>query len=126
MGLRTRTETVTGAGVRLEVVTEGVLTRIIQNDQSLEGYGTLIFDEFHERNLQADLALALAWDCRGTLRPDLKILFMSATLPSSDIRSVFGDIHLISVPGRTHPVRVLYRPPRFRRKAVGGRGAACR
>ncbi len=112
VGLRTRTETVTGAGVRLEVVTEGVLTRIIQNDQSLGGYGTLIFDEFHERNLQADMALALAWDCRETLRLDLKILFMSATLPSGDIRSVFGDINLISVPGRTHPVSVLYRPPR--------------
>lgn len=111
VGLRTRTETVTGAGVRLEVVTEGVLTRIMQNDQSLEGYGTLIFDEFHERNLQAALALALAWDCRETLRPDLRILFMSATLPSGDIRSVFGDINLVSVPGRTHPVRVLYRPP---------------
>ncbi len=112
VGLRTRTETVTGAGVRLEVVTEGVLTRIIQNDQSLAGYGTLIFDEFHERNLQADIALALSWDCRATLRPDIRILFMSATLPAGDIRSVFGDIKLISVPGRTHPVRVLYRPPR--------------
>ncbi len=120
VGLRTRTETVTGAGVRLEVVTEGVLTRIMQNDQSLEGYGTLIFDEFHERNLQADLALALAWDCRDTLRPDLRILFMSATLPTGNIRSVFGDINLVSVPGRTHPVRVLYRPPRSGEKPWAG------
>jgi len=120
VGLRTRTETVTGAGARLEVVTEGVLTRILQNDQSLEGYGTIIFDEFHERNLQADLALALAWDCRANLRPDLKILFMSATLPADDIRTVFGDIKLISVPGRTHPVRVLYRPPRAGEKPWDG------
>ncbi len=120
VGLRTRTETVTGAGVRLEVVTEGVLTRIMQNDQSLEGYGTLIFDEFHERNLQADLALALAWDCRETLRPDLRMLFMSATLPSGDIRSVFGEINLVSVPGRTHPVRVMYRPPRSGEKPWEG------
>lgn len=111
VGLRTRTETVTGAAVRLEVITEGVMTRIMQNDQSLEGYGTIIFDEFHERNLHADIALALAWNCRETIRPDLKLLFMSATLPSGDIRTVFGDINLISVPGRTHPVRVLYRPP---------------
>ncbi|HPL15105.1 MAG TPA: ATP-dependent helicase HrpB [Spirochaetota bacterium] len=120
VGLRTRTETVTGAGVRLEVVTEGVLTRIIQNDQSLEGYGTLIFDEFHERNLQADIALALSWDCRATIRPDIRILFMSATLPAGDIRSVFGDIKLISVPGRTSPVRVLYRPPRSNEKPWEG------
>ncbi len=120
VGLRTRTETVTGAGVRLEVVTEGILTRIIQKDQSLEGYGTLIFDEFHERNLQADMALAFAWDCRETLRPDLKILFMSATLPSGEIRAVFGDIRLISVPGRAHPVRVLYRPPRAGEKVWDG------
>ena len=120
VGLRTRTETVTGAAVRLEVVIEGVMTRILQNDQSLEGYGTLIFDEFHERNLQAALALALAWDCRETLRPDLKILFMSATLPSGGIRSVFGDINLISMPGRTFPVRVLYRPPRPEEKPWDG------
>lgn len=111
-GLRTRTETVIGAAGRLEVATEGILTRIIQKNQSLDGYGTLIFDEFHERNLQADVGLALAWDCRETVRPDLRILFMSATLPSEDIRAVFGDIDLVSVPGRTHPVRILYRPPR--------------
>ena len=77
-------------------------------------------------NLQADLALALAWDCRETLRPDLRILFMSATLPRGDIRAVFGDINLISVPGRTHPVRVVYRPAASRRKTVGRRGAADR
>jgi len=111
VGLRTRTETVTGPAVRLEVVTEGILTRIIQNDQSLEGYGTLIFDEFHERSLQADIALALAWDCRNNLRSDLNILFMSATLPAREISTVFGEMNLISVPGRTHPVHVLYRPP---------------
>lgn len=111
VGLRTRTETIIGASTRLEVVTEGILTRIIQHDQALEGYGTIIFDEFHERNLQADLALALAWDCRATIRPDIRLLFMSATLPSQDIRAAFGDMELISVQGRTHPVRVLYRPP---------------
>ncbi|PKL35378.1 MAG: ATP-dependent helicase HrpB [Spirochaetae bacterium HGW-Spirochaetae-1] len=111
VGLRTRTETVTGPAARLEVVTEGILTRIIQNDQSLEGYGTLIFDEFHERSLQADIALALSLDCRTTLRPDLNILFMSATLPAADIQSIFGGAQCISIPGRTHPVRVFYRPP---------------
>ena len=111
VGLRTRVESVVGAATRLEVITEGILTRIIQNDRSLEGYGTVIFDEFHERNLQADMALAFAWDCRETLRPDLRILFMSATLPSQELQAVFGAMNLISVPGRTYPVTVLYRPP---------------
>ncbi len=111
VGLRTRTETATGRSTRLEVITEGVLTRIIQNDQALEGYGTIIFDEFHERTIQADLALALAWDCRSTIRPDMKLLFMSATLPNATLRPALGDKELIAVPGRAHPVRVHYRPP---------------
>jgi ATP-dependent helicase HrpB len=111
VGLRTRLETIIGKTTRLEVITEGVLTRILQGDQSLERYGTLIFDEFHERNLQCDLALALTWDCRETLRPDLRILFMSATPPADEVRSAFGEIPLISVGGREHPVRVIYRPP---------------
>ncbi|MBN2159290.1 MAG: ATP-dependent helicase HrpB [Spirochaetes bacterium] len=110
-GLRTRTETAIGPKTRLEVVTEGILTRIIQNDQSLEEYGTIIFDEFHERNLQTDMALAFTWDCRETIRPDLKILFMSATLSGANIRETFEDMELIQVPGRTHPVQVIYRLP---------------
>jgi ATP-dependent helicase HrpB len=110
VGLRTRTETIIGKSTRLEVATEGILTRIVQNDQALEEYGTVIFDEFHERSLQADLALALAWDSRTTLRHDLKILFMSATLPAQLVRSALGDMKLISVPGRTHPVVVSYLP----------------
>ena len=111
VGLRTRHETVTGKTTRLEVVTEGILTRIIQNDQSLAGYGTIIFDEFHERSLPADLDLAFALDCRAHLRPDLKLLFMSATLPAEEVRGTLGDIPLIEVPGRTFPVEVLHRPP---------------
>jgi ATP-dependent helicase HrpB len=111
VGLRTRLETIIGKTTRLEVITEGVLTRIIQGDQSLDHYDTLIFDEFHERNLQCDLALALAWDCRETLRPGLRILFMSATPPAEEVRTAFGEIPLISVGGRAHPVRVMYRPP---------------
>ncbi|HOD13994.1 MAG TPA: ATP-dependent helicase HrpB [Spirochaetota bacterium] len=111
VGLRTRQETIIGKTTRLEVMTEGVLTRIMQKDQSLDNYGTIIFDEFHERNLQSDLGLALAWDCRETLRPGLKILFMSATPPADEVRSAYGKIPLVSVPGRAHPVRVEYRPP---------------
>lgn len=111
VGLRTRQQTIIGKTTRLEVMTEGVLTRIMQNNQSLDGYGTIMFDEFHERNLQSDLGLALAWDCRETLRPDLNILFMSATPPADEVRAAYGTIPLVSVPGRTHPVLVEYRPP---------------
>lgn len=111
VGLRTRLETIISKETRLEVVTEGILTRIIQNDQSLEGFSTVIFDEFHERNLTGDLSLALAWDCRAQLRPDLRIMLMSATLPETEIRSVFGDIPLVSVPGRSFPVETCYKAP---------------
>ncbi|MCP4131307.1 MAG: ATP-dependent helicase HrpB [bacterium] len=120
VGLRTRHETLVSSATRLEVVTEGILTRIIQNDQSLENYGIIIFDEFHERNLQGDTGLAFAWDCRETLRPDLKIIFMSATLPAKELRTVFGDIPVISVPGRTYPVAVSYHEPGSNEKIQEG------
>jgi ATP-dependent helicase HrpB len=81
VGLRTRMETIVSPATRLEVVTEGVLTRIIQSDPSLSGYGLVIFDEFHERNLQGDVALAFTWESREVFRRDLRILFMSATPP---------------------------------------------
>src|SRR3989304_10386351 len=70
VGLRTRLETIVGPMTRIEVVTEGVLTRIIQNDPALSGYGLVIFDEFHERTLQGDVALAFAWECREVFRRD--------------------------------------------------------
>lgn len=111
VGLRTRTETVAGPSARLEVVTEGVAVRIIQNDQALEGYGTLIFDEFHERNIMGDLALTLALDCKKNLRPELGFIFMSATIESTVLTPLFGDVPFVSVPGRTFPVEVEYHPP---------------
>jgi ATP-dependent helicase HrpB len=113
VGIRTRLETVIGAKTRLEVVTEGVLTRLIQEDPSLEGYGTILFDEFHTRSLQGDLGLALAWETRKVFRPDLKIAMLSATLPSAEIQKVFGAWPLVEVPGRAHPVEVAYRPANF-------------
>jgi ATP-dependent helicase HrpB len=73
VGLRTRMETIVGPMTRLEVVTEGVLTRIIQNDPSLSGYGLVIFDEFHERNLPGDVAMAFTWECREVLRRNLHV-----------------------------------------------------
>ena len=91
VGLRTRMETIVSPATRLEVVTEGVLTRIIQNDPSLSGYGLVIFDEFHERNLQGDVALAFTWECREVFRRDLRILFMSATPPTAELRGAIGE-----------------------------------
>jgi ATP-dependent helicase HrpB len=111
VGLRTRIETLVSSKTRLEVVTEGVLTRMIQADPGLDGYSTILFDEFHTRSLQGDLGLALAWDARKILRPDLRLGLLSATLPIEAIRKVFGPLPLVEVPGRNHPVEVFYRPP---------------
>ena len=72
-------------GARIEVVTEGILTRMIQSDPELAGIGAIIFDEFHERSLNADLGLALAWEARAVLRPDLIVLVMSATLDAEPV-----------------------------------------
>jgi ATP-dependent helicase HrpB len=111
VGLRTRMETIVSPATRLEVVTEGVLTRIIQNDPSLSGHGLVIFDEFHERNLQGDVALAFTWECREVFRRDLRILFMSATPPAAELRGAIGEFPSFSVPGRSWPVRLVDRPP---------------
>ena len=111
VGLRTRMETIVGPATRLEVVTEGVLTRILQNDPSLSGYGLVIFDEFHERSLQGDLALTFTWECREVFRRDLRILFMSATPPTAELMGAIGDLPILSVSGRSWPVRAIDRPP---------------
>jgi ATP-dependent helicase HrpB len=81
-----RAETCVGANTRLEVVTEGILTRMIQHDPELSGVGLVILDEFHERSLQADLALALLLDVQQGLRDDLKLLIMSATLDNDRLQ----------------------------------------
>ena len=80
IGYRMRMDTRVSRDTRVEVVTEGVLTRMLQNDPALEGIAAVIFDEFHERSLQADLGLALVLDARENLTPDLRVLVMSATL----------------------------------------------
>jgi len=120
VGLRTRLETITSRATRLEVVTEGVLTRILQNDPTLSGYGLVIFDEFHERNLQGDIALAFTWECREVFRRDLKILFMSATPPADELRAALGKFPTLAVSGRSWPVRVFDRPPLTGELAAGG------
>ena len=83
VGYRMRAETCVGPSTRLEVVTEGILTRMLQNDPELTGVGLVILDEFHERSLQADLALALLLDVQQGLRDDLRLLIMSATLDNA-------------------------------------------
>src|SRR5437764_604067 len=91
VGYRTRDERRTGPGTRVEVVTEGILTRRLQQDPALPGVGLVIFDEFHERNLHADLALALTLDAGPALRPDLRLLVMSATLDTARIAALLGS-----------------------------------
>jgi ATP-dependent helicase HrpB len=93
---------------RVEVVTEGVLTRRLQADPGLEGTALVIFDEFHERSIHADLALALCLDVRKVLRPDLKILIMSATLDPGPIASLLGEAPVIVSPGEAFPVEERY------------------
>ena len=93
-------------GSRIEVVTEGVLTRMLQNDAALEGVGVVIFDEFHERSLQADLGLALVLDARENLSPDLKVLVMSATLDGEAVARLLGDAPIVTSEGTDVPGRV--------------------
>jgi ATP-dependent helicase HrpB len=94
---------------RIEVVTEGILTRRLQTDPGLEGVAMVIFDEFHERSLQADLALALSLDIRRVLRKDLKTLVMSATLDCGPVASLLGGAPVISSGGEAFPVEERYR-----------------
>ena len=115
VGYVTRTDRRTGPGVRVEVVTEGVLTRRLQSDPGLVDTGMVVFDEFHERNLQTDLGLALALDARGILRPDLRILVMSATIDAAKVAGVVGDDEapapVVMAEARAHPVEVRWAPP---------------
>lgn len=109
VGYRVRFENRVSQRTRIEVVTEGILTRRLQHDPELAGVGLVIFDEFHERNLHSDLALALCLDAQSGLREDLKILVMSATLDGSRIAALL-DAPLVRSHGRSHPVEVRYLP----------------
>jgi ATP-dependent helicase HrpB len=108
VGYRMRAESKTSAATRLEVVTEGILTRMVQADPELTGVSMVILDEFHERSLQADLALALLLDVQNALRDDLKILIMSATLDNLRLSSLLPDAPVIESAGRSFPVERLY------------------
>ncbi|HMK43995.1 MAG TPA: DEAD/DEAH box helicase, partial [Dissulfurispiraceae bacterium] len=108
IGYSIRFDSRISAATRIEVVTEGILTRRIQTDPGLEGVAMVIFDEFHERSLHADLALALCLDVQKNLRQDLRILVMSATLDGGPISSVLGGAPVISSGGRTFHVEERY------------------
>ncbi|QOV64837.1 ATP-dependent helicase HrpB [Kosakonia pseudosacchari] len=110
VGYRMRAETCVGPTTRLEVVTEGILTRLVQQDPELSGVGLVILDEFHERSLQADLALALLLDVQQGLRDDLKLLVMSATLDNARLQALLPDAPAIISAGRAYPVEQRYQP----------------
>jgi ATP-dependent helicase HrpB len=112
VGYRIRMETRVGPGTRVEVVTEGVLTRMLQHDPALDGVGIVIFDEFHERSLHADLGLALTLQSRAVLRDDLRVLVMSATLDGARVAALLGDAPVITSEGRAHPVETRFLPRR--------------
>lgn len=111
VGVRTRTETITSPRAELEVITDGVMVRILQQDPALSGISVLLFDEFHLRTLSGELSLALSLHSRELFRPDLKIALLSATLPVESILDRFTGFVLEDVSGRGHPVETFYRPP---------------
>lgn len=112
VGFRIRGARATGPATRIEVVTEGVLTRMIQAEPDLPGIGAVIFDEIHERALNADLGLALTLEARAALRPDLRLMAMSATLDAGPVAALMGDAPVVTARGRAFPVdtRYLSRP----------------
>jgi ATP-dependent helicase HrpB len=112
VGYTTRDERHVSPRTRVEVVTEGVLTRRLQHDRSLPGVGLVVFDEVHERNLHTDVAMALTLDMIGAgIRPDLRLLAMSATLDTERLAALLGDPVVIRSEGRQHPVDVRWAPP---------------
>lgn len=110
VGYRTRLDSKVGNKTRIEVLTEGILTRILQDDPSLENVGLLIFDEFHERSIHADLGLAFSLESQEHLREDLRILVMSATLEEERLSRLLGNAPVIFCEGKSFPVKTHYLP----------------
>ncbi len=108
IGLRVRMESVVSPATRIEVITEGVFTRMILDDPALEGVSAVLFDEFHERSLDADLGLALALDAQAGLRENLRILVMSATLDGARVSALLTDAPVLQSQGRAYPVETYY------------------
>ena len=112
VGYRTKLDTKISKATRIEIVTDGVFTRIIQNDPELRDYSAVIFDEFHERSLQNDLGFVLTLEVQENLRPDLRLLLMSAT-PDPSFLERCGAFKALSVPGKMFPVEIEYLPPNY-------------
>jgi ATP-dependent helicase HrpB len=119
VGYRVRFDSKVSTATRIEVVTEGILTRRLQSDPELVDVGLVIFDEFHERSLHADLALALCLDVMSGLRDDLKILIMSATLDIANISSLLGDAGIVRGQGREYPVDIRYLEKNIQKSRYG-------
>ncbi len=120
VGYRVRLDTRVSAATRIEVVTEGVLTRMIQDDPTLSDYAAVLFDEFHERSLDADLALALVRESQQALREDLRIVIMSATLQTDALARLLDDAPVVRSEGRQYPVEIRHRPPRKADDSLAG------
>lgn len=110
VGYRIRGQSKVGPNTRIEVLTEGILTRMLQSDPELPGVSAIIFDEFHERSLAADLGLALAWEVRETLRSDLLLVVMSATLDTEPVAKLIGNAPIVTSAGRSYPVEIIHLP----------------
>jgi len=110
IGYQVKMDSVQSKDTKILIVTEGILTRKLQSDPSLEDIALIIFDEFHERSLHADLSLALALESQSVLREDLKILVMSATLNTSAISNVLNNAPIIESEGRAYPVESIHLP----------------
>ena len=124
VGYRVRMDTRVGPRTRIEVVTEGVLTRLLLDDPSLDGIGLVVFDEFHERSLVSDLGLALTLQTRDVLRDDLALLVMSATLDGAAAGALLGDAPVVTSEGRAHPVETRHAERRPEAGRVEGAAAA--
>ncbi len=122
VGYRIRRERAVSDATRIEVVTEGILTRMLQSDPGLDGIGAVLFDEFHERSIHADLGLALCLEAQEALRDDLRLLAMSATLDGDAVARIMGDAPVIRSEGRMHPVETRWLDAPWR-KGTAKRGA---
>lgn len=123
VGYRIRLESRVSAATRIEVVTEGILQRLLQTDPELPGIGLVIFDEFHERSLDADLGLALCLQSQQLLRDDLRLLVMSATLDGAAVSKMLGNAPVVCSQGRQYPVAIHYLAPFQPRERVEPRVA---
>lgn len=120
VGYRMRGDSQTSAKTRIEVITEGILTRMIQSDPELSGIGCIIFDEFHERSLQSDTGLAFSLEVRDALRPDLQIIVMSATLDAEPVAKLMGQAPLVTSQGRSFPVTPVFLPKPWAKQGTRG------